>query len=115
MRLGEKVLKLLDESGKKQNEFAAFIGASPKTVNGWKEGNRNPTSNLIVPICRFFEITPNDLFEYGNTLNGLDEREENLIAHYRSLDLDGKATVEAAAVNEHKRVKLEGDSEKAAN
>ena len=45
----------------------------------------------------------------------MDERERNLIEHYRALDLDGKATVEAAAVNEHKRVKLEGDSTSAAN
>ena len=40
-----------------------------------------------------------------------DEREQNLINHFRALDLDGKAAVEHAAIEEHKRVKLEGDSE----
>lgn len=115
MRLGEKVLSLLEISGKKQNEFAEFIGASPKTVNGWKEENRNPSSNLIVPICRFFNITPNDLFEFGEVVTDLDEREKNLIAHFRALDLDGKSSVEHVALEEHRRVKLEGDSTSAAN
>ena len=110
MRLGEKVLYLLEKSGRKQNEFAEFIGASPKTVNGWREENRNPTSNLIVPICRFFEISPNELFDYETTATDMDEREQNLINHFRALDLDGKATVEHVAAEEHKRVKLEGDS-----
>ena len=105
------MLTLLEKSGRKQNEFAEFIGASPKTVNGWKEENRNPSSNLIVPICRFFKISPNELFEYEGTKTNMDDRESNLLKHFRALDLDGKATVEAAAVAEHKRVALEGDSE----
>ena len=115
MRLGAKVFSLLESSGKKQSEFALSIGASPTTVNGWKEDNRNPTSNLIIPICKFFDITPNELFEFETMPSYMDERERNLIEHFRALDLDGKATVEAAAVSEHKRVKLAGDNASAAN
>ena len=54
-----------------------------------------------------------DGYEYAADLQ-LDERELKLIAQYRALDLDGKARVEAAAANEHDRVKLAGDNAKAA-
>lgn len=43
-----------------------------------------------------------------------DEREQNLVNHFRALDLDGKTAVEYVAAEEHKRVRLEGDSTKAA-
>ena len=45
----------------------------------------------------------------------MDDRERNLIEHFRALDLDGKASVEHTAVEEHRRVRLEGDSEATAN
>ena len=114
MRLGEKVLKMLEESGRKQNEFANAIGVSTKTVSSWKEENRNPSWNLIVPICRFFGTYPNELLEYGKTIYDIDDRERNLLEHFRALDLDGKAEVETVAKHEHDRVRLEGDNSKTA-
>jgi transcriptional regulator with XRE-family HTH domain len=64
MRLGEKTLKLLREQNKKQSDLADAIGAGTSTVAGWKYENRNPSSDMIVPICKFLGISPNELLEY---------------------------------------------------
>ena len=50
----------------------------------------------------------------GKSFSDLDEREQNLIDHFRALDLDGKAEVESVAKHEHDRVRLEGDNSKTA-
>lgn len=114
MRLGQRVLKLLKEYGYQQNEFALAIGSKPTTVSGWSNENRNPTSELIIPICEFLGISPNELFEFEAAvkLDGkeLSDREINLIRHFRELDLDGKAHVESKAAEEHDRIKIAGDS-----
>ena len=114
MRLRDKALQLLEASGRSQKDFADAIGASPQTLNGWIKKGRDPSPEYIIPICLFFGISPNELFEYDAATVGLDERERNLVEHFRALDLDGKARVESAAANEHDRVRLEGDSEKTA-
>jgi transcriptional regulator with XRE-family HTH domain len=37
------------------------LGVGTSTVHGWRQDNRNPSSELIVPICDFFGITTNYL------------------------------------------------------
>lgn len=53
MSIGERVLVLLKQQGKKQRELAASIGAGESTVSQWKDRNRNPSSEMILPICEF--------------------------------------------------------------
>ena len=57
MTIGERVLSLLKESGKKQKELAEFIGAGTSTISQWKDGNRNPSSELLIPICEFLGVS----------------------------------------------------------
>jgi transcriptional regulator with XRE-family HTH domain len=114
MRLGEKVLSLIKERKVQQNDFAKAIGVSPKTVSSWKEENRNPSWDLIVPICRFLEVTPNKLLEFDELPVDGEEREQDLLKRYRCLDFGGKARVDAYVDEEYQKVRLEGDSEKTA-
>lgn len=114
MRLLDRIMQLLADSGRKQKEFADAIGVSPQTLNGWIKKGRDPSAEYVVPICLFFGITPNELFMFDVATIGLDEREKNLVDHFRALDLDGKAHVESVAAKQHDRVRLEGDSAKTA-
>jgi transcriptional regulator with XRE-family HTH domain len=54
MSIGERVHELLKQQGKKQNELAGAIGAGLSTVSQWNKPNRNPSSEMILPICEFF-------------------------------------------------------------
>lgn len=57
MTIGNRVLALLNEKGIKQKDLADYLGTKPSTVNGWKESNRNPSSDLIVRICEFLNVS----------------------------------------------------------
>lgn len=57
MTIGNRVLEILNAKGLKQKDLAFYLGTKPSTVNGWKESNRNPSSELIVRICEFLQIS----------------------------------------------------------
>ena len=114
MRLGEKVLTLLKSSGKRKKDLAEKLGTNSTTIIGWEKENRNPSSSMIVPICDFFGITPNELFDFDATTAGLSEEERELIDLFRGLDRKGRRAVLHEADVQEDRIRLEGDSPKTA-
>lgn len=95
------------------------MGVKTNKTSNWKQRNTDPPAKFIVPICEYLEVSIIYLLtgcdEEKQEEPAIDDRERNLLEHFRALDLDGKANVEHMAVEEHRRVRLEGDSEKAAN
>ncbi len=57
MSIGERVLFLLKQQGKTQKELAEATGIGKSTVGQWSNKNRNPSSDVIVPICRFLGVS----------------------------------------------------------
>lgn len=57
MTIGNRVLTLLAEKGLKQKDLAAYLNTGASTINGWKSPNRNPSSDMILPICEFLDIS----------------------------------------------------------
>lgn len=119
MTICERMFDLLESTpGKNASGLCRKLGVKTNKTSNWKQRNTDPPAKFIIPICEYLGVSvvyllTGDLEPVVESVD-LDEREQNLIEHFRALDLDGKATVESAAVNEHKRVKLEGDSEETA-
>lgn len=90
MTIGIRVLKTLEEKGLKQKDLANFLGTKPSTVNGWKQENRNPSSDLIIPICEFLKISCEYLLTGTDTISSKLSDED---AEW--LDLIHKLPVEA--------------------
>ena len=62
-----KILKeLRKEKGVSQKEVAMAIGVTPGAYGNYEQGTREPSLDILVKICRFFNTTPNYLlgFEY---------------------------------------------------
>lgn len=108
---------------------AAAAGISIRSILVQAGLGKNTMSNLrngsalqydsLAKIAQILNCSMDYLAGMSDALNigiteQLDERERNLVVHFRALDLDGKARVESAAANEHDRVRLEGDSTKTA-
>lgn len=113
MTLGERVLAIMREKGLTQKELADGIGAPPQTISGWSKKNRSPTADYVIPICRFFKITPNELYGYDEIQFDrieLTDDEEELLDIFRRLDRRGRRAVLHAADMEDDRVRLEGDN-----
>lgn len=101
MRIGERVHILLDEKGKKQKDLADFLGTGTSTVHGWKQGNRNPSSDMLLPICEFFDISieylltgeeKNTVKQIGNN-NDLSADEADLLSFFRELSRSNQRAI----------------------
>jgi len=55
--IGERVHKLLLEQGKMQKDLADYLNTRPSTVNGWKQGNRTPSTEMLIPISEFLGVS----------------------------------------------------------
>lgn len=56
MTIGNRVIELLSQKGLKQKDLAEYLGTGTSTINGWKKENRNPSSDMILPICEFLDV-----------------------------------------------------------
>ena len=81
MTIGERILQIIKEKGLKQKDLAEHLGTKPSTVNGWSKPNRNPSSELIIPICEFLDVTPEFL------LTGKEKKSDVSISDAEWLDL----------------------------
>jgi transcriptional regulator with XRE-family HTH domain len=52
--------------------LALYLETKPSTVSGWREKNRNPSSDLIVRICEFLDVS----YEY--LLTGTDSTQNTI-------------------------------------
>lgn len=74
MSVGERVLSLLKAKHLKQKDLATFLSVGTSTVSQWKDSNRNPSSELILPICEFLDVSVEYLLsgEESSLMSDLD-------------------------------------------
>lgn len=123
MRIGERIHYMLTVAGSSQAELADYLNTSRSTVHGWKQENRNPSAELIMPICEFLETTPEYLLtgqinharaqQIPKDIFEIDKLEKVLIENYRKLDHQGQIEVQHTAYQELSRV--EGRTQDANN
>ena len=59
--IGEFIQILRKEKGLTQKELAEIIGLSDKTISRWENGNSLPDTSMLLPLCKVFGITVNEL------------------------------------------------------
>ena len=60
------ITKIKVEKKITQTQLALELGISNAAVSKWLNGLSNASLDQIIPICKIFDVTPNDLFNYGN-------------------------------------------------
>ncbi|MBE5977839.1 MAG: helix-turn-helix transcriptional regulator [Paenibacillaceae bacterium] len=99
--IGKRVHVLLNEQGKRQKDLADFLGTATSTVHGWKQGNRNPSSEVLLPICEFLDISleylltgkeRNTVKQIGNN-NDLSIDETDLLSYFRELSRSNQRSI----------------------
>ncbi len=79
MRLGLRVLEIMNQKNLKMADLASYLNTNPSTISGWKQQNRNPSSEAILPICKFLDVSPTYLYTGKNDINTDLTSEENQI------------------------------------
>lgn len=93
MKLGQNLKKYREEKGIKKNELEKHLNKSKGVVTKWESGKSKPDANAIVEICKFLNITPNELlgwnYEYAEEYS-LNYSEKSLITNCRQLNKEGQ-------------------------
>ncbi len=105
MTIRERVIFLSEENHISQKELAASINAPATTVNGWfKNDNRSPSSEYLIPICELFSVSVEWLLTGKEATIAKDDMEEVLLSSYRLTDVEGKARIIQICMNEKDRI-----------
>lgn len=98
MHFGTRIQKLLTEQGITQRKLAADLHLNPNTVNGYIKNRRFPDCITLSQIARYLGTNVDYLL--GNTGIkvypdlSLNEKEELILNHYRSMDEEQKHILE---------------------
>jgi transcriptional regulator with XRE-family HTH domain len=100
MEFSERLRRLREQKGLKQNEMAKLLNMQSSTYNGYEKGRRAATSDLIERISRALGVDPNTLLgyevqkntemlvsEYLNLIKLLDIKEIEIIKDFKSRNI----------------------------
>ena len=112
MTIAERIKTLLAYTGNTQKSIADLLNVQPTTVSAWMRTNTESIpSAYILPLCRFFEISPEELLEgvvSSRVVLAPDERK--LLEVFRNLTPDGKIIITGEAIKEMRRGAEEGSA-----
>ena len=66
MSLGERLLNLRKDKRLSQEEVADKLNVTRQTVSKWETDQSMPDFDKIAPLCKLYNITPNELFGEAN-------------------------------------------------
>ncbi len=72
IKIGDKIRKLRQRDGRKQEDLANALGVSPQAVSRWEANGGYPDLELIPAIANYFNVSIDELFGYSK------ERQEKL-------------------------------------
>ena len=66
MNIGDKILKYRKLKGYSQEDIANSLNVSRQTVSKWETNQSAPDFNKIIPLCKLFEISADELLDECN-------------------------------------------------
>ena len=57
MNVAQRIFELLKIKNKKQSELAEYVGISKAAISDWKGKGTNPTTEYLVKICEFLNVS----------------------------------------------------------
>lgn len=86
---GDRIREILDQRGMQAKDLAFGIGISEQALSNYILNKRNITSEMVVKIADFLNVTTDSLLRDADTSNELDE-----IAYmFNQLDDDEKQAI----------------------
>ena len=83
MTISQRIFQLLKSKGRMQKELAAYTGISTAAISDWKTHGTNPSSDKIVAIAEFLDVSPEYLLTGKESEKNLSENEIEVLHIYR--------------------------------
>ena len=58
MLISQRIFALLREKNLSQKALSVYAGISPAAISSWKSKNTNPSSDKIIKISEFLQVSP---------------------------------------------------------
>ncbi len=58
MTISQRIFNILKEKNLSQKDLSEHTGISPAAISSWKSRKTNPSSDKIMKICEFLEVSP---------------------------------------------------------
>jgi len=88
IKIGKFILYCRKEKGLTQEQLAAKLGVSSKSISRWENGNTLPDYSLLKDLCNELDINVNELLS-GEKIKGngyINKSEENLVNLRKQID-----------------------------
>lgn len=63
MTISERILLIMDQKNISQKELAKGTGIAQSVISDWKTKKTNPAADKIMKICKFLNVTPEELLQ----------------------------------------------------
>lgn len=73
MTISQRIFSIMKAKNLSQKALSEYADISPAAISSWKSKNTNPSSDKIIKICEFLDVSPFYL------LSGQDEDADDLI------------------------------------
>ncbi len=95
MDFGSKLKTLLEIRNIRHKDFAALLGISPSTLNGYLNSGRQPDFELVKKIASILGVTTDYLLDYTNPSQSqqISVKELNMLSKLRELDKTGRNVI----------------------
>lgn len=57
VKIGERIKEIRQEKGLTQTELANKIGISQAGITKWETGDRDPSTDCVILLAKFFDVT----------------------------------------------------------
>ncbi|MDR1628942.1 MAG: helix-turn-helix domain-containing protein [Oscillospiraceae bacterium] len=103
MTIGERVHFLINANKNlSASGLARHLKTKSSTISGWKEKNRNPSSDLIIPICEYLGCSAYFLLtgkeQSPARVQSLTEEEQQILSYYQEFDEDDRTIIKAKMI-----------------
>ncbi len=103
MSFSDKLYELRTSNGISQKDLANGLGVAQSSINYWEKGQRDPSITVVKKIADYFGVSLDYLIDFDSEPANIDIGETELVRKYRTLDADGKETVDFILNKEYKR------------
>ena len=83
--VGKRIQYYRKRSGLEQKDIARRLGITPNAVSNWENGRTRPDLSVLPLLCGILGITLYELYGLDAPEAGFSEKEQQLIADYRTL------------------------------
>lgn len=101
----ERILELMSKEGITAKKLTEDIGISSSAISEWKKGKAKPTSEAIIKMAKYFNVTTDYiLLGVDNNLN-LSSEEKRLLEIFQKLNADDKTILIGEALKLYRTYK----------